>query len=133
MGEGVCRCSAGMCCPLRGQPLPICAVGTHERQIDGPYFDLGVGFVMPQRILKVEYEFPAHVKVSKECRDLLSHILVPDPASRITIPEIQRHPWYCKDLPPGVAEMNDNLPVPTSGVQVGRHLSFLPLPASHRV
>ena len=84
---------------------------------------------MPQRILKVEYEFPAHVKVSKECRDLLSHILVPDPASRITIPEIQRHPWYCKDLPPGVAEMNDNLPVPTSGVQVGRHLSFLPLPA----
>lgn len=67
----------------------------------------------------MEYEFPAHVKVSKECRDLLSHILVPDPASRITIPEIQRHPWYCKDLPPGVAEMNDNLPVPTSGVQVG--------------
>ena len=78
----------------------------------------GVSCVV-QRILKVEYEFPAHVKVSKECRDLLSHILVPDPASRITIPEIQRHPWYCKDLPPGVAEMNDNLPVPTSGVQVG--------------
>lgn len=72
-----------------------------------------------QRILKVEYEFPAHVKVSKECRDLLSNILVPDPASRITIPEIQRHPWYLKDLPPGVAEMNDNLPVPTSGMQVG--------------
>ena len=71
-----------------------------------------------QRILKVEYEFPAHVKVSKECRDLLSHILVPDPANRITIPEIQRHPWYCKDLPPGVAEMNDNLPVPTTGIQV---------------
>lgn len=71
-----------------------------------------------QRILKVEYEFPAHVKVSKECRDLLSNILVPDPASRITIPEIQRHPWYLKDLPPGVAEMNDNLPVPTTGMQV---------------
>ena len=74
-----------------------------------------------QRILKVEYEFPAHVKVSKECRDLLSHILVPDPANRITIPEIQRHPWYCKDLPPGVAEMNDNLPVPTTGIQVIAH------------
>ncbi|EIE22391.1 sulfur stress regulator [Coccomyxa subellipsoidea C-169] len=72
---------------------------------------------MIQRILKVEYEFPAHVKVSKECRDLLSNILVPDPASRITIPEIQRHPWYLKDLPPGVAEMNDNLPVPTTGMQ----------------
>ncbi len=85
-----------------------------------------------QRILKVEYEFPAHVKVSKECRDLLSHILVPDPASRITIPEIQRHPWYLKDLPPGVAEMNDNLPVPTTGMQVG-HLSHLLLCTSPRL
>ena len=70
-----------------------------------------------QRILKVEYEFPSHVKVSRECRDLLSKILVPDPTKRITIPEIQRHPWYLKDLPPGVAEMNDSLPQPSAGVQ----------------
>ena len=70
-----------------------------------------------QRILKVEYEFPAHVKVSRECRDLLSKILVPDPTKRVTIPVIQRHPWYLKDLPPGVAEMNDSLPQPSAGVQ----------------
>ena len=71
-----------------------------------------------QRILQVEYEFPPHVKVSKECRDLLHKILVPDPAKRITVPEIQNHVWYKKDLPPGVAEMNDNLPPPGAGLQV---------------
>lgn len=66
----------------------------------------------------MEYEFPPHVKVSKECRDLLHRILVPDPAKRITVPEIQNHVWYKKDLPPGVAEMNDNLPPPGAGLQV---------------
>ena len=79
-----------------------------------------------QRILEAEYEFPAHVEVSKACQDLLSHILVPDPARRITIAEIQRHPWYCKDLPPGVAEMNDHLVGrPASGVQVRHPAAFL--------
>ena len=65
----------------------------------------------------MEYEFPSHVKVSRECRDLLAKILVPDPTKRMTIPVIQRHPWYLKDLPPGVAEMNDTLPQPSAGVQ----------------
>ncbi len=77
--------------------------------------------IMVQRILQVEYEFPPHVKVSKECRDLLHKILVPDPAKRITVPEIQNHVWYKKDLPPGVAEMNDNLPPPGAGLQVAQH------------
>ncbi|KAK9816390.1 hypothetical protein WJX74_003249 [Apatococcus lobatus] len=72
---------------------------------------------MIQRILKVEYDFPPHVKVSRECRDLLHRILVPDPNKRVGIKEIQRHPWYQKDLPPGVAEMNDNLPQPGPGMQ----------------
>ena len=71
-----------------------------------------------QRILKVEYDFPSQLKVSKPCRDLLSKILVDKPEKRITIPEIQKHPWYVEDLPPGVAEMNDNLPSPGPDVQV---------------
>ncbi len=66
----------------------------------------------------MEYEFPPHVKASKECRDMLAKILVPDPAKRMTVPQIQDHVWYRKDLPPGVAEMNDNLPMPGSGLQV---------------
>ena len=72
---------------------------------------------MIQRILRVEYDIPATVKASKELRDLLAHILVADPAARARISDIQAHPWYQKDLPPGVAEMNDNLPSPGPGVQ----------------
>lgn len=37
---------------------------------------------------------------------------------RYTVDDIQRHPWYMKDLPPGVKEMNDNLPLPAPGLQV---------------
>ena len=44
--------------------------------------------------MQVEYEFPPSVPISKECRDLLCRILVAEPSRRITIPEIQRHPWY---------------------------------------
>lgn len=34
------------------------------------------------------------------------------------MPEIQNHVWYKKDLPPGVSDMNDNLPPPGAGLQV---------------
>lgn len=79
---------------------------------------------MIQRILKVEYQFPPHVRASSDLRDLLSKILVPDPSKRIAIAEIQSHPWYLKDLPPGVAEMNDNLPtVPGPGVQSAEEIA----------
>lgn len=59
-----------------------------------------------QRILVVDYVFPAKVPVSDECKDLLSKILVADPNQRITIAQILRHPWYTSGLPAGVVEMN---------------------------
>ena len=62
-----------------------------------------------QRILKVEYALPSHAVVTPECQDLLSKILAGNPAQRITLGEVQKHPWYTKELPPGVAEMNDRL------------------------
>ena len=62
-----------------------------------------------QRILKVEYVLPSHVVVTPECQDLLSKILAADPEQRITLSEVQKHPWFTKELPPGVAEMNDRL------------------------
>lgn len=30
-----------------------------------------------------------------------------DPDARITIPEIQAHPWFLRDLPAGVLDMNN--------------------------
>lgn len=57
----------------------------------------------------MEYALPSHAVVTPECQDLLSKILAGDPAQRITLSEVQKHPWYTKELPPGVAEMNDRL------------------------
>ncbi|KAK8587627.1 hypothetical protein V6N13_086608 [Hibiscus sabdariffa] len=52
-----------------------------------------------QRILSVHYSIPDYVRVSKECKHLLSRIFVADPEKRITIPEIKQHPWFLKNMP----------------------------------
>lgn len=46
-----------------------------------------------QRILHVDYHVPSHVRLSEECRDLLTRILTADPAKRITIDGIYDHKW----------------------------------------
>lgn len=43
------------------------------------------------------YTLPAHL--SLEAKDLISRILVVDPITRITIPEIRQHPWFRLHLP----------------------------------
>ena len=62
-----------------------------------------------QRILSVDYQLPYNKQVSPECKHLLECILVADPEKRITMADIQRHPWFTRDLPEGVAHMNDQL------------------------
>ncbi|CAL9160047.1 unnamed protein product [Musa hybrid cultivar] len=51
------------------------------------------------RILNVQYSFPDYIRISSECRQLLSQIFVANPLKRITIPEIKQHPWFLKNLP----------------------------------
>ncbi|CAM8999513.1 unnamed protein product [Rhodiola kirilowii] len=51
-----------------------------------------------QRILSAHYSIPDYVRVSNECKHLLSRIFVADPEKRITIPEIPMHPWFLKNL-----------------------------------
>ena len=63
---------------------------------------------MLERILRVDYHIPKYPRVSSECKDLITRILVSDPDRRLTIPQIQRHPWYSKGLPPNVIKMNDD-------------------------
>lgn len=43
---------------------------------------------------------PLAMQLSKECRDLMDRIFEVDEALRITIPEIQAHPWYTEPLLP---------------------------------
>ena len=46
-----------------------------------------------------------HTSARVPCRQ----ILVAEPSERITMAEIQRHPWFVRDLPEGVAQMNSAL------------------------
>ncbi|KAK6940183.1 Protein kinase domain [Dillenia turbinata] len=51
------------------------------------------------RILGVQYSIPEYLRISVECRHLISQIFVANPEKRITIPEIKNHPWFLKNLP----------------------------------
>eukprot|EP00250_Pteridium_aquilinum_P008266 c17814_g2_i2 orf=334-1389(+) len=56
------------------------------------------------RILNVQYTIPDYVRISADCRNLLSQIFVANPEMRITIAEIKRHPWFLKSLPKEMLE-----------------------------
>jgi polo-like kinase 1 len=47
-----------------------------------------------QKIKKVEYSFPNHIPISEEARDLISRILVSEPDKRITLAEMESHPFF---------------------------------------
>nr|XP_018629840.2 serine/threonine-protein kinase SAPK3-like [Nicotiana tomentosiformis] len=51
-----------------------------------------------KRIKNAQYSIPDYVRISAECRNLLSGIFVANPSKRITIPEIKQHPWFLKNL-----------------------------------
>nr|AUS89411.1 SNF1-related protein kinase 2.7 [Sesuvium portulacastrum]AUS89441.1 CBL-interacting protein kinase 9 [Sesuvium portulacastrum] len=51
------------------------------------------------RILSVQYSIPDYVRVSHDCKHLLSRIFVADPEKRITMEEIKKHAWFLKNLP----------------------------------
>ncbi len=55
-----------------------------------------------ERILAVDFRFPGSIPVSADCKDLLTRILVADPAKRASIEDIQQHPW-CARAPPASA------------------------------
>ncbi|KAL5705086.1 non-specific serine/threonine protein kinase [Ranunculus cassubicifolius] len=59
-----------------------------------------------QRILNVQYSIPDYVHISPECQHLISRIFVANPSTRITIPEIENHPWFLKNLPADLINEN---------------------------
>nr|XP_034916696.1 serine/threonine-protein kinase SAPK2-like isoform X3 [Populus alba] len=79
-----------------GVTLYVMLVGAYPfEDPDGPKdFRKTIG-----RILSVHYSIPDYVRVSIECKHLLTRIFVADPEKRITIPEIKKHPWFLKNLP----------------------------------
>ena len=49
------------------------------------------------------------VAVSREGLELLTRVLVADPAQRMGMDEIKVNQWFLAGLPPGALEMNDHL------------------------
>jgi len=58
------------------------------------------------RIIKVDYFFPEKPAVSDDAKDLIRRILVADPKERLTLAQVQHHPWFQSDLPKGSLEYN---------------------------
>ncbi|GJP50094.1 hypothetical protein CLOM_g9235 [Closterium sp. NIES-68] len=59
------------------------------------------------RIMSVQYHVPPYVRLSPECKHLLSRIFTANPTKRITMPEIKRHPWFLRNLPADLMHEND--------------------------
>lgn len=87
-----------------GVTLYVMLVGAYpfEDPADPKNFRKTIG-----RILSVQYSIPDYVRISNECRHLLSHIFVASPAKRITIAEIKTHQWFLKNLPRNLLEDSD--------------------------
>ncbi|CAN6461155.1 unnamed protein product [Victoria cruziana] len=56
------------------------------------------------RIMNVQYSIPDYVRVSADCKQLLSRIFVADPSKRISIQEIKNDRWFLKSLPRELVE-----------------------------
>ncbi|KAK9716273.1 hypothetical protein RND81_06G222700 [Saponaria officinalis] len=78
-----------------GVTLYVMLVGAYpfEEPEDPKNFRKTIG-----RIMGVQYSIPDYVRVSADCQHLLSRIFVANPSKRITIPEINKHPWFLKNL-----------------------------------
>lgn len=61
---------------------------------------------MLERINNMQWITPPGVTISVEVNDLLRQLLVPDADRRITIEQIQQHPWFKTHLPPNALNMN---------------------------
>ncbi|KAF5466861.1 hypothetical protein F2P56_016744 [Juglans regia] len=56
---------------------------------------------MYRKVFKAEYEFP--LWISTDAKLLITKLLVPDPAKRISIPEIMQSPWFQKGFTKPIA------------------------------
>ncbi|KAI9487825.1 MAG: kinase-like domain-containing protein [Benjaminiella poitrasii] len=61
-----------------------------------------------------KYRMPDHL--SAEAKDLIANILVVDPAKRLTMKQLQSHPWFTFDPPPNIT----TLPDPPTAAEIGK-------------
>ncbi|XP_077224338.1 serine/threonine-protein kinase SAPK2-like [Tasmannia lanceolata] len=103
-----------------GVTLYVMLVGAYpfEDQDDPRNFRKTIG-----RILSVQYSIPDYVRVSMECRHLLSRIFVANPEKRITMLEIMNHAWFLRNLPIDLAfgdgrnSQNNDINTPSQSIE----------------
>lgn len=66
-----------------------------------------------------KYKIPDHV--SNDAKDLIQKILVINPSKRLTMKEVQSHPWFTVDPPPNLT----TLPDPPTAEEIGRPVENL--------
>ncbi|WJX60526.1 Serine/threonine-protein kinase sapk7 [Trifolium repens] len=98
-----------------------------------------------KKIMDVQYSIPNYVYMSANCRQFLSRIFVANPAKRITISEIQQHPWFMPYMPIKIVDAgrtcyqetnNDQLPRQQSVeeiMQIIHEARTIPRPSSWNV
>ncbi|GAX72676.1 hypothetical protein CEUSTIGMA_g132.t1 [Chlamydomonas eustigma] len=92
--------------------------------------DLRAKYMTPL-ILAAKWAPPPDVPVTPPCLDLLNHLLVADPVKRLTMAQIQSHPWFLANLPKDALAMNDDCLANTdySGVQTVEDIKQIMLTA----
>ena len=77
----------------------------------------------PAPLIHLPLPPPTHIPSQLTCSFLpaalhTTRIRVADPTKRINLDGIYSHPWFLKNLPPGVREMNDRTDDGAAGLQV---------------
>jgi hypothetical protein len=52
-----------------------------------------------QRIMGVQYSFPANLRLSADCLDLIQRIFSVSPSNRVTLKGLKSHRWFLTNLP----------------------------------
>lgn len=81
-----------------------------------PFYDESIQ-VLTEKVAKGEYTFlsPWWDEISKEAKDLVSHLLTVNPDRRYTIDEFLAHPWITQNKKPTAPAFDSPLMRPTEG------------------
>ena len=63
--------------------------------------------MLMEEIINSKWQVPAGMSAAPGALDILGRLLTPDPAKRIDMAGIQKHPWFLENLPPGALALNE--------------------------
>lgn len=69
---------------------------TYEFLIGKPPFENAERNETMNLIVSGKFQWPVHVKVSPEAKDLVKKLLAHDPEKRIALDQVMQHPWIKK-------------------------------------